>query len=113
MLPNSRCCRCELRFGLSARAFAANEQVRNVRIADVCTYCSERPVPALVTVLIDLTAPSAPFDLFEDQFRHNDFPIGAFQQVVKTLIRILFTPMYDGRDLASDKLRLDWWCECF
>lgn len=35
MLPNSRCCRCELRFGLSARAFAANEQVRNVRIADI------------------------------------------------------------------------------
>lgn len=70
-------------------------------------------VTALRAVLILSENPFSPLDLFEDQFGHNDFPIGAFQQVMKALIGILFTPMYDGRYLAGDKFRANRWRECF
>src|SRR6056297_3449546 len=55
----------------------------------------------------------SPLVLFEHQFRHDDFPIGAFHEVMKALVGILFTPLYDGRDLAGDKFRTTGWLECF
>src|SRR6056297_1108598 len=77
------------------------------------TSAANDRLTALLAVLILAENPFSRLDLFEDQFRHNDFPIGVFQQVVKTLIGILFTPMYDGSDLAGDKFRADRWRECF
>lgn len=68
---------------------------------------------ALLVVLILSGNPLSPLDLFENQFRHNDFPIGAFQQVMKPLIGILFAPMYYGHDLAGDEFRADRWRERF
>jgi hypothetical protein len=68
---------------------------------------------ALLIVLISSGYPFITPDLFEDQFRHNNFPISAFHQMMKTLIGILFAPVYDSRDLAKDKFRANWWRECF
>lgn len=57
--------------------------------------------------------PSLLPDLLEDEFRHNDFPICAFQQVMKALVGILLAPMYDGRDLAFDERRACRRRKCF
>ncbi len=70
----------------------------------IASAANER-LTALLVVLIFPENPISPLDLLKDQFRHNDFSIGTFHQVMKTLSGIFLAPVYDGRDLAGDKIR--------